>query len=107
MSEDLEVRKLPKKTLIIISIMTLLCIVGFVVIQQTKSMKMEEILNTLDHKNVENVKVINKINAEDKETKLQSTVFKVIFNDLDLKQECIGFIIRSNRGKYSKDLDCK
>ena len=101
------VRKLPKKTVILISIMALLCIVGFVFIQQTKSMKMEEVLKTLDHKNVKNVKVINKMNVEDRETRVKSTVYKVIFDDLDLKKQCVGFIIRGNHGKYSKDLDCK
>ena len=104
---EVEVRKLPKKTIVIISIMALMCIVGFVFIQQTKSMKMEEVLNTLGHKNVKNVKVINKMRVEDKETKIKSTVYKIIFNDLDLKKECIGFIHRSNHGKYSKDIDCK
>ncbi|PLY06534.1 MAG: hypothetical protein C0625_09260 [Arcobacter sp.] len=107
MSNNLKVRKLPKKTLIIISIMALMCIVGFIFIQQTKSMKMEEILNTLGHKNIKNVKVINKLSVEDKETKITSTVYKIVFDDIDLKKECIGFVHRSNRGKYSKDLDCK
>lgn len=104
---NVEVRKLPKKTVIIISIMALLCVVGFVFIQQTKSMKMEEVLYTLEHKNVKNVKVINKMNVEDRETKVKSTVYKVVFDDLDLKKQCVGFIHRSNHGKYSKDLDCK
>lgn len=107
MNKDVKVRKLPKKTLVLITIMALICIVGFVFIQQTKSMKMEEILNSLGHKNVKNVKVINKLNTEDRETKVNSTVFKVVFDDIDLKKECIGFVIRSNRGKYSEDIDCK
>ena len=104
---QVEVRKLPKKSIIIICIMTLLCIIGFVFIQQTKSMKMEEVLNTLSHKNIRNVKVINKMSVEDKETKVKSTVYKVVFEDLDLKKQCVGFVHRSNHGKYSKDIDCK
>ncbi len=101
------VRKLPKKTVIIISIMALLCFIGFLFIQETKSMKMEEVLNTLEHENVKNVKVINKMNVEDKETRVKSTVYKIVFDDLDLNKQCVGFIHRSNHGKYSKDLDCK
>lgn len=108
MSNDLEVRKLPKKTIIIIGIMALLAIVGFIFIQQTKSLKMEEVLKTLGHKNTSDIKVINKLSVEDKETKVKSTVFKVIFKDNDLNKECIGFVHRSNDGtKYNKDFDCK
>ena len=107
MSDNIKVRKLPKKTLVIIIIMSIIAIVGFLFIQQTKSMKMEEILNTLGHKNVKNVKVINKLNVENRETTVKSTVFKVVFDDIDLKKECVGFVHRSNHGKYSEDIDCK
>lgn len=104
---DIEVRKLPKKTIIIISVMALMCVIGFVFIQQTKNMKMEEVLGSLGHKNIKDIKVINKMSVEDRETKVKSTVYKVMFNDIDLKKQCMGFVLRSNHGKYSKDLDCK
>lgn len=107
MSEEIEVRKLPKKTVIIISIMAGICFIGFLFINFTKSEKLEEVLATLGHKNIINTKVINKMRVEDKETKMKSTVYKVIFYDNDLKKECIGFVHRANRGKYSKDIDCK
>jgi hypothetical protein len=104
---EIEVRKLPKKSVAIIIVIALICLAGFVFIQQTKNMKMEEVLATLGHKNIENIKVINKMNVEDKKTKAKSTVYKVVFSDLEQQKECIGFIIRANRGGYSKDLDCK
>jgi len=107
MSEKVEVRKLPKKTVILIAVMTLITIVGFVFVTTTKNMKMEEVLVKLGHKNISNIKVINKMSVEDKETKVKSTIYKVAFRDTDLKQECIGFVHRSNHGKYSKDIDCK
>lgn len=104
---EIEVRKLPKKSIFIILIMSVLCIAGFIFIVQTKNMKMEEVLATLGHKNIENIKVINKMNVEDKKTRAKSTVYKVNFYDINQQKECMGFIIRANRGKYSKDLDCK
>lgn len=107
MSEEIKVRKIPKKSIIIIVIMTILMVIGFLFINMTKSLKMEEALATLGHKNISNVKVINRMQVEDKETKIKSTVYKVIFNDNSLNKECIGFIHRGNRGGYSKDLDCK
>ena len=102
-----KVRKLPKKSIILISIMILICFAGFLFITTTKNMKMQEVLATLDHQNIKSIKVINKLNVEDKETKIKSTVYKVSFIDIDLNQECIGFVHRSNHGKYSKDIDCK
>ncbi len=105
--ENIEIRKLPKKTIIIIVIMTILTLIGFGFVVMTKNMKMTEVLATLGHKNISNIKVVNRMNVEDKETKVQATAYKVDFFDNDLNKECSGFIIRSNDGKYSKDLDCK
>ncbi len=105
---DNQIRKLPKKTVIIIGLIALLSIVGFIFIQQTKSLKMEEVLKTLGYKNISDIKVINKLSVEDKQTKIKSTVYKVTFFDETLKKECIGFVHRSNDGKkYEKDFDCK
>ena len=68
---------------------------------------MEEVLGELGHKNISDIKVINKMNVEDKNTKVKSTVYKIIFFDNDLQKNCIGFVHRSNSGEYSKDIDCK
>jgi len=105
--ENIEIRKLPKKTIIIISIMTILTIIGFGFVVMTKNMKMTEVLATLGHKNISDLKVVNRMNVEDKETKIKSTVYKIDFFDNTLQKECYGFIHRSNHGKYTKDLECK
>lgn len=104
---NIEVRKLPKKTIITISVMAGICFIGFLFIMYTKSMKMEEVLSTLGHKNISDIKVINKMSVEDRETKVKSTVYKVAFFDKNLNKECSGFVHRSNHGEYSKDIDCK
>ena len=107
MNHNVEVRRLPKKTVVIIAIMSLITVAGFVFIMITKNLKMEEVLSTLGHENISNIKVVNRMNVEDRETKVKSTVYKVVFFDETLKKECIGFVHRSNNGKYSKDIDCK
>lgn len=107
MSNNVEVRKMPKKTITIIVLMTIIMTIGFLFVMTTKNMKMEEVLNTLGHKNISNIKVVNRLSAEDKDTKAKSTVYKVTFKDNTLNKECIGFILRSNKGKYTKDIDCK
>ncbi len=107
-NQEIQVRKIPKKTIILIVLMTMIIVIGFLFIQKTKSLKIEEILNSLGHKNISNVNVINKLSVEDKKTKVKSTLYKVTFKDNDLNKECIGFIHRSKNGKkYSEDFDCK
>ncbi len=106
-SNKIQTRKMPKKTIILIIIMSIICFIGFLFIQKSKSLKMEEVLHSLGHANVSDVKVINKLSVEDKETRRKSTIYKIVFRDDNLNKECVGFIHRSNSGKYSKDLDCK
>lgn len=102
-----EVRKLPKKTVIIISLIISIAIVIFLVQKTLKEQRFAEILATLGHKNITELKIINKLNVEDVQTKLKSNVFKVKFFDKDLNQTCIGFLHKEKDDLYSKDFDCK
>lgn len=102
-----EVRKLPKKTVIIISLIVSITIVIFLVQKTLKEQRFAEILATLGHTNITELKIINKLNVEDVQTKLKSNVFKVKFFDKDLNQTCIGFLHKEKDDLYSKDFDCK
>ncbi|MCG3663506.1 hypothetical protein L5F37_08840 [Aliarcobacter butzleri] len=102
-----EVRKLPKKTVIIISLIISIAIVIFLVQKTLKEQRFAEILGTLGHTNITELKIINKLNVEDVQTKLKSNVFKVKFFDKDLNQTCIGFLHKEKDDLYSKDFDCK
>ncbi|XPS39779.1 hypothetical protein ACN2C3_09130 [Aliarcobacter butzleri] len=102
-----EVRKLPKKTVIIISLIVSIAIVIFLVQKTLKEQRFAEILGTLGHTNITELKIINKLNVEDVQTKLKSNVFKVKFFDKDLNQTCIGFLHKEKDDLYSKDFDCK
>ena len=102
-----EVRKLPKKTVITISIIVALSALGFFGLQNLKEQKMVEILATLGHKNVQDMQVINKMSVEDRETRYKSTVYKVRFTDNSVNKTCVGFIHIGKNRKYSKDFDCK
>lgn len=106
MSET-EVRKLPKKTVITITIIVAIALAMFLVLKDLKEKKMSEILATLGHKNTNNIEVINKLRVEDTKTRYKSTVYKVRFLDSDLNKTCIGFIHIGRHKEYSKDLDCK
>ncbi len=102
-----QVRRLPKKTVVVISIIIVLAFVIFYMIQDLKEKKITEVLATIGHTNITQLKVINKLNVEDKETKYQSNVYKVIFYDKDLQQSCIGFIHQERDNQYTKDLNCE
>lgn len=102
-----QVRRLPKKTVIVLSIIITIAFIIFYVIKDLKEKKIIEILATIGHSNITQLKVINKLNVEDKDTRLQSTVYKVIFYDNDLKQSCIGFIHQEKNAQYTKDLNCE
>lgn len=102
-----EIRKIPKKSKIIILILTLLAIISFLVITYLKELKIKEILNSLGHTQISSVKVINKLSVEDKDTKRKGTVYKVQFFNNKTNQECIGFLHKDNSNKYFEDFDCK
>ena len=91
-----QIRKLPKKTVIVISVIIVIAFAIFYVIKDLKEKKLTEVLHKIGHKNITQLKVINKLEVEDSETRYKSTVYKVLFYDNDLNQSCIGFI---HRGK--------
>lgn len=104
---NVEVRKLPKKTMIIISVMVAIAAIAFLFLKDLKEKKMIEILTSIGHKNVKSIEVINKLTVEDKETRYKSKVFKVRFFDNSTNKTCVGFIHIGKNNKYSKDFDCK
>ena len=102
-----QVRKLPKKTVVIISVIIVIAFAIFYVIKDLKEKKLTEVLATIGHTNIKQLKVINKLEVEDSETRYKSSVYKIIFYDNDLNQSCIGFIHRGKNQSYSKDFNCK
>ena len=106
MSET-EIRRLPKKTVITITIIVAIALAIFLVLKDLKEKKMVEILATLGHKNLNSMEVINKLRVEDTKTRYKSTVYKVRFFDGNLNKTCIGFIHIGRHEELTKDLDCK
>lgn len=102
-----EVRKLPRKTIIIISFMIIVSFSIFFVLQTLKVQKFTEILANLGHNNISNLKVVNKLSVEDIQTKIKTSVYKVVFYDNSLNKTCVGFIHHEKDNSYTKDFDCK
>jgi hypothetical protein len=102
-----QVRKLPKRTVVVISLLIVIAFSVFYVIKDLKERKLTEVLATIGHKNITRLKVINKLEVEDVVTKYKSSVYKVLFYDNDLNQSCIGFIHRERNDTYTKDFNCE
>ncbi len=102
-----EIRKLPKKTIIIIGVMIVIALIGFLFLKDLKEQKLIEILQSIGYKNIKDVTVINKLSVEDAETRYRSTVYKVKFYNQDSNQTCIGFVHKERDNHYTKDIDCK
>ena len=107
MMPNTEVRKLPRKTVIIIAVLILAGIAVFTILNTLKQDKMTEILATLGHSNIKEIEVINKLSVEDKETRYKSKVYKIRFYDKDKNKTCVGFIHMGRNNKNSEDFDCK
>lgn len=106
-NQELEIRKLPKKTIITIAIMVILIGGAYIFLKGMKEDKLVEILNSLGHKKVSELQVINKLEVEDKETRYKSKVYKVKFFDNELNKTCIGFVHFGKNNTYNEDIDCK
>ena len=63
-----QIRKLPKKTVIVISVIIVIAFAIFYVIKDLKEKKLTEVLHKIGHKNITQLKVINKLEVEDSET---------------------------------------
>ena len=101
-----EVRKLPKKTKIIIVVLTILCIIGYLLITLSRDAKISEVLNTLGYKDTSSVKVYSVSQVEDEKTKKRSKLYKVSFINTKTNQECFGLINEYN-GNFKKEIECK
>ncbi len=107
MEKNIEVRKIPKKHLIAIFIVIFIGIIFYFVSSSLKAKKLQEILTTLGHKNTADVVVFRTHKVEDPEVRKKGTLYSLKFTDLDLQQECRGFVLHDYKKVYSKDIECK
>ena len=107
MDNDIKIRKLPRKTIIILITISILAAFVYYLTQEEKKSKVTAILSQVGYKNVSNVKVYGATKVEDKDTKIQGFRYFVIFNNVETNQECRGFVVKDFKRKYKKDITCK
>ena len=102
-----EIRKIPKKTFIIISTLVLLGIITLFLVASGKSSKATKILNTLGYTNVKDVKVYASHEFIREDINVKGYKHSVSFINLDTNEECKGFILKDFKKNVEKDLNCK
>ncbi len=107
MKQNIEVRKIPRKHLIAIFTVIFIGIAYYLSSTTLKAKKLQEILATLGHKNTTDVVVFRTHKVEDQEVRKKGTLYSLKFTDLDLQQECKGFVLYDYKKVYSKDIECK
>lgn len=107
MSENIEVRKIPKKHIILILILIVFGLGYYMVSQYLKEKRLQEILATLGHQNIENITIFKRHQVEDPGVKKQGRLYSLKFYDKDLQKECRGFVLQDYKNEFSKDIECK
>lgn len=107
MADNIEIRKLPKKTAIWIGIIVVLGIISFIIASAGKATKATNILDQLGYSKVSNVKVYASQEFLREDINVKGMKYTVSFKDLSSGQECKGFILKDYKGNVEKDLLCK
>ena len=107
MENQIEVRKINRKTAIYMGIIIVLGIVFFLLVEDGKSAKAEKILTELGYQKVSDVEVFSVTQFENIDTKIQGYKYFVTFTDETTQQKCKGFIAKDFKHNVMKDLTCE
>ena len=102
-----EVRKLPKKTIVIITILAVLGVVWFILVSFGQATKVTKILYQLGYENVSNVKVYANHQFLREDINIKGYKYTISFTDLNNNEECKGFVLKDFKRNVEKDLICK
>ena len=107
MKNNIEVRKLPKKTYMYLIILVIAGILAIFIIKDGKSKKATKVLTQLGYTKVSDVRVFKKTEFVNEQTNIRGFQYSLQFKDLITNKICKGWIIRDFKGKVAQDLECK
>jgi len=107
MSENIQVRQLPKKTIIWFVVMIVLAISIYILTENTRVHKAHAILDNQGYKNIANLKVYSKQKFEDPKTMIQGYQYFVKFENEKTNQNCKGFVLRNFKNMMDSDISCE
>ncbi len=102
----IETRKMPRKTIITISIIIVLAVFYFLMNMVSKQTQVETALKNLNI-NYKNLKVFTSASVKHNETGTNGYQFTVRFTNIDTNEFCKGFILVLNDGQHIPDLVCE
>jgi len=102
-----EIRKIPKKTMIIISSLIALGIISFILAKATKATKATKILKELEYTNISQVRVYRTQEVLNEEINIKGIRYNVSFFNNDTQQKCKGFIVKDYKNNLFEDLLCE
>ena len=104
----IKTRKIPKTTVILISVVIVISLALMYVVSLSKELKVKEYLALLGYENVANISVYNKSEVKDENTKRKGHLFKIKFTNLNNNTKCRGLIFVYKKNQLpTKDIDCK
>jgi hypothetical protein len=106
MSENVQVRQIPKKTFIWFGVMVVLAIGVYLLTENTRVNKANFILENKGYTNISNLKVYSKQKFEDPKTMIQGYQYFVKFTNNDTNQNCKGFVVRNFKNIMDSDITC-
>lgn len=106
MNTEIEVRPIPKKTIIIIGILIVTGILFFYLVSMGKAAKASKILVQLGYENFSNVKVYATQEFLREDINIKGMRYTISFIDNKSNQECKGFVLKDYKGNVEKDLLC-
>ncbi len=101
-----EIRRLPKKTVIYLTILGLLGVVWYFAVASGQSSKVTKILYKLNYQNVSDVKVYAKHEFIREDINIKGYKYTVSFINLDTNEACKGFVLKDFKRNVTKDLLC-
>jgi hypothetical protein len=103
---ETEVRKLPKKTIVIVVMLGLLGILWFFMVSYGQTSKVTKILDTLDYKNVTDVRVYAKHQFLREDINVKGFKYTISFINKDTNENCKGFVLKDFKRNVEKDITC-
>lgn len=104
---ETKVRKLPKKTIIYLSILGVLGVVSYFIVNGGQSVTATKIIKLLKYDNVSNVEVFAKHQFLREDTNVKGYKYSISFIDNNTNKECKGFVLQDFKGNVTEDLICK
>jgi cell division septal protein FtsQ len=103
---EIEVRKLPKKTIFFTILIIVLGIIWFLLVGYGQATKVTKILHKLGYEKVSDVKVFANHQFIREDINVKGYKYTISFTNLTTNEECKGFVLKDFKKNVDKDLLC-